>query len=477
MEKFEMVAKTLQGLEEVLAEELRSIGAIDVEPGLRAVTFLGTQETMYKANFCTRTAIRILKPFLKFYANSPEELYERAKEFEWSSLISLDKSFAIDTVSYSEDFNNSLYATYKIKDAICDWFSDRFGGKRPRVSLTEPDIIINLHIAGNRVTLSLDSSGEPLYKRGWRVAQTEAPLNEVLAAGIILRSGWRGEVPFIDPMCGSGTFLIEAAMIAANIYPGIFRQHFAFEKWRDFDAELFENIFNDDSAEKEIMVPIIGADISPKAIAIAEKNIKSARFKHKIEVKIKSIADWEEAPTGGVLITNPPYGERLNPAHLDNIYATLGRKLKHIFTGYHAWILGYKDEFFAKIGLAPSQKIPVLNGKLECKLQEYIIFEGTKKDFRQEGGRLKDHVQSYTPHSIRRFQPSKTSNKRPKNDYIRFEGGSYEKGRTGENLRKNKETPGNRIKRAFEQAAEKKNGHSSTSYRKRIPKSEYPFKK
>ena len=219
-QKFEMVAKTFAGLEEVLAEELRNLGAENVEPGRRMVSFEGDLEMMYKANLCCRTALRILKPFYKFTASDPDTLYEMVKEFDWGSLLSVDKTFSIDAVVNSDDFTHSRFVTYRVKDAIADWFTDRYGaGKRPGVRLEQADAIINVHITDNRVTLSLDSSGESLHKRGWRVAQTEAPINEVLAAGIILLSGWRGESPFVDPMCGSGTFLVEAAMIAANINP------------------------------------------------------------------------------------------------------------------------------------------------------------------------------------------------------------------------------------------------------------------
>ena len=215
-----MVAKTFQGLEDVLAEELRGLGAKNVEPGRRMVSFEGTLSTLYKANMCCRTALRILKPIYKFTAADPDSLYEMIKEYDWSSVLSLDKTFAIDTVSNSEEFTHSRYVTYRVKDGIVDWFKDRFGpDSRPRVRLQDADVMINVHIAGERVTVSLDSSGESLHKRGYRVAQTEAPINEVLAAGIILKSGWRGDCPLVDPMCGSGTFLIEAALIAAGISP------------------------------------------------------------------------------------------------------------------------------------------------------------------------------------------------------------------------------------------------------------------
>ena len=250
---FDMVAKTFQGLEEVLANELRGIGALEVTPGKRMVAFKGDLATLYRANFCCRTALRILKPFYTFEADDADSLYAGAKQFDWSSIMNVGQTFAIDTVVYSDDFRNSQYVTYRIKDAVVDWFRDHSDNEqRPSVRLDGADIMINVHIAGTRVTISLDSSGESLHKRGWRAAQTEAPINEVLAAGIILMTGWDGDKPFVDPMCGSGTFAIEAAMIAAGIYPGIYRKHFAFENWADFDPELLESIFNDDSAEREV---------------------------------------------------------------------------------------------------------------------------------------------------------------------------------------------------------------------------------
>lgn len=464
VQNFEMVAKTMQGLENILAEELRSLGAHNVEPGLRMVSFTGDLEMLYKANFCCRTALRILKPFYKFYASSPEELYERAKEFDWSDILGLDKTFVVNTVAHSEEFSHSRYATYRVKDAISDWFRDRYGDKRPRVSTVDPDIIINLHISGNRITLSLDSSGESLHKRGYRVSQTEAPINEVLAAGIILLSGWRGETPFIDPMCGSGTFLIEAALIAANINPGIYRSHFAFEKWKDFNPEIFDKIYNDDSGEKEITVPIIGADISPKAVAVADRNLKNARIHKYITLLTQSLNDWDAAPSNGMLITNPPYGERLNPRNLDELYALLGRKLKNVFKGYHAWIIGFKDEHFAKISLAPSQKIPIYNGALECRLQEYIIFEGTKREFRQSGGDIKKHLRATLDNRQNRL------NLKHKKDGI--SDGQHQHRPT-----KNQSTPGERFRHAFERADNTQADKNTGVRRDRFSQNQYPFTK
>ena len=390
-ERFEMVAKTFQGLEEVLAEELRNLGAENVEPGKRMVSFEGTLETLYRANLSCRTALRILKPVYKFIARNTDELYEYAKEFDWGTLMSPDSTFAIDTVAYSDEFTHSRFVTYRVKDAIVDWFKDRYGDDvRPGVRLQDADVMINVHIAGDRVTLSLDSSGESLHKRGYRVAQTEAPINEVLAAGIILRSGWRGDSPLVDPMCGSGTFLIEAALIAANINPGIYRKHFSFENWRDFDAELFDRLYNDDSNEREFKFKIYGADISPKAEEIASRNIKSAGVGRMIELETKPLSAWTEAPADGVLITNPPYGERISTEDMDGLYSLIGQKLKNVFKGYHAWITGYREEYFHKIGLSASEKIPILNGALECQLREYVIFEGDYKHFRSQGGRLRE---------------------------------------------------------------------------------------
>ena len=390
-ERFEMVAKTFQGLEDVLAEELRALGAENVEPGKRMVSFEGDLEMLYRANLSCRTALRILKPIYKFIARDTDELYEYAKEFDWGKLMSPSSTFAIDTVAYSDEFTHSRFVTYRIKDAIVDWFKDRYGDDvRPGVRLQDADVMINVHIAGDRVTLSLDSSGESLHKRGYRVAQTEAPINEVLAAGIILKSGWRGDCPLVDPMCGSGTFLIEAALIAANINPGVYHRHFSFENWRDFDPELFDRLYNDDSNEKEFNFKIYGADISPKAVEIAEKNIKSAGVGRMIELETKPLSAWTEAPANGVLVTNPPYGERISSDDMEGLYELIGSKLKNVFKGYHAWIIGYHEEYFHRVGLAPSTKMPILNGALECQLREYIIFEGDYKSFRSQGGRLRD---------------------------------------------------------------------------------------
>lgn len=389
-EQFEMVAKTFQGLENVLADELKELGATDVETGKRVVAFKGDKAIMYRANFCCRTALRILKPIYKFNADNIDELYESAKKYNWDKILNVKRTFSIDSTVYSDEFRHSKFVTYKVKDAIADYFNEKYG-ERPSIRVTNPDVMIDVHISGNEVTISLDSSGESLHKRGYRVAQTEAPINEVLAAGIIKLSGWDGKSNFYDPMCGSGTFLIEAALIAANINPGVYRNSFAFERWDDFDVDLFESIYNDDNNEREFEYKIYGSDISPKAIGIARSNIKSARVGKYIDVDVKPFQEITSIPEGGgILITNPPYGERIKSEDMEALYDSIGTMLKNEFKGFNAWIISENNDTFDKIGLKPSLKYPVLNGSIECELRQFVIFEGTYSEFRKEGRSVKN---------------------------------------------------------------------------------------
>lgn len=382
-EEFELIAKTFQGLEELLAEELTAIGANNIEIGRRMVSFTGNKFLMYKANFCLRTAIRILKPIKKFKALNADEVYNKIKEVKWEDYLDLNKSFAIDSVVFSSEFHHSKFVAYKVKDAIVDYFIEKTG-KRPSVKISNPDIQLNIHIAETTCTLSLDSSGESLHKRGYRQDTVEAPLNEVLAAGMIMMTGWKGQCDFIDPMCGSGTLLIEAALIARNIYPGVFRKGYAFEKWNDFDQDMLEEIYNDDSQERHFKHKIYGFDNNPKAIAIATNNIKSAGVGKDIEINIRPMQQFEWNGNKAVMITNPPYGERLNPSDLDDLYKCIGERLKKQFTGNDAWILSYKDECFDNIGLKSSENIHLFNGSLECQFRKYSMFSGKYKDYKTE---------------------------------------------------------------------------------------------
>ena len=390
-----MVAKTFGGLEEVLRDELIALGAQNVEIGMRMVEFDGDLEMMYKANLCCRTALRILKPICTFEASDPDELYDAVREMDWEKYLTPDSTFAIDSTVHSNDFRHSKYVTYRVKDGIVDHFNDSVG-RRPSIRVMGADLLLNVHISGNIVTISLDSSGEPLSRRGYRTDHTLAPINEVLAAGLILKTGWRGDSPLLDPMCGSGTFLIEAALIAANINPGIYRQGFAFEKWADFDAELFERLYNDDSGEKTPSHPIMGGDIDPEAISVTKHNIANARVGDFIQVKCQSISEWKENGEEGMMITNPPYGERLRPDKIEELYRLIGECLKKNFRGWHAWILGYKPELFDAIRLKSSVRYPILNGSLECSFREYVLFDGKYNEFRASGGKIKEEGETQT---------------------------------------------------------------------------------
>ena len=420
-ETFEMVAKTFQGLEGVLSDELVALGAQDVKQGRRMVSFKGDKELMYRANFSLRTALRVLKPIYKFTSTSADDLYEQVKCFDWSNIMSEDNTFSIDCTVYSDTFRHSRFVTYRVKDGIADYFMER-SGKRPSIRLNAPDYQFNVHISGNEVTISLDSSGEPLYKRGWRVAQTDAPINEVLAAGIIKLSGWDGESNFVDPMCGSGTFLIEAALIAANINPGVYRQEYAFQKWPDYDADLFEEIYNDDSGEREFKHKIYGYDILGKAVAATNANVKNAGLTQYIEVERKPLEEQETAPEKGVLIPNPPYGERLTSDELPQLYATLGTKLKKVFLGYDCWlIVGSNKELIDNLGLKASLHYPLLNGDIECELREYVIFDGSFDDLRRKGGTIKntEFRASDKPTYERRERNDRGGHDRPRRDFKR----------------------------------------------------------
>ena len=382
-QEFELIAKTFQGLEEVLAQELTELGASNIEIGRRMVSFTGDKAMMYRANFCLRTAIRILKPIKHFTAKTADEVYEAVKSIEWENYLDNMSSFAVDAVVFSNEFRHSKFVAYKVKDAIVDYFREKTGN-RPSVRINNPDVSFNIHVAEDQCTLSLDSSGESLHRRGYRQEQVEAPLNEVLAAGMILMTGWRGECDLIDPMCGSGTIPIEAALIARNIAPGVFRKEFGFEKWKDFDQGLFDSIYNDDSQEREFNHKIYGYDNNPKANEIATHNVKAAGVTKDVILKIQPFQQFEQPAEKSIIITNPPYGERISSGDLLDLYQMIGERLKHAFIGNDAWILSYRDECFDQIGLKPSIKIPLFNGALECQFRKYQLFDGKYKAFRSD---------------------------------------------------------------------------------------------
>ena len=377
---FKMLAKTLFGLEPILAKELRNLGAIKVTEGVRNVTFYGDTGFMYKANLALRTAIRILKPYKEFRVKNEHDLYNELQKIYWEEFLFHDKTFAVNSTIVNSGFTNSHYVSLKTKDAIVDYFRDKYD-RRPSIDLDYPDLYINIHIQKEICTISFDSSGQSLHKRGYKTSTNIAPINEVLAAGMILLSGYDGTTHFIDPMCGSGTILIEAAMISLNIPANINRKEFAFENWEDFDADLFEKIQESLLKKvRETSYKIIGYDKAPSAIVKAEENIKNASLTEFVEVKRQdfflSEKPFEEKT---IVLFNPPYGERLK-VDVKRFYSKIGDTLKQSYPNTDAWLITSDIEDGIKnVGLRTSRRIPLFNGKLECKFVKYEMYKGSKR--------------------------------------------------------------------------------------------------
>jgi putative N6-adenine-specific DNA methylase len=376
---FRMVAKTMQGLEPVLYKELLRIGARDIEEHNRAVSFVGDKGTMYKANFLLRTALRILLPVTEFHAKNEQEFYDGIMAIDWSQWIDEKNTIAIDTTLSSEIFTHSFFMSQKAKDAIADQFRNKTGA-RPSVDTEQPDLRVNLHIYQDKITVSLDSSGSSLHKRGYRNDTGRAPLNEVLAAGMIQLTGWEGRTRLIDPMCGSGTIPIEAALLAANIPSGYFREYFAFLKWRDFDAELWEKItegavnrINNDPQE------IIGIEISSNTLKKARENIHLAKVDDLVKTYNMDFHEWDPPQGSGTLIMNPPYGERMDKDDISTFYKAIGDTLKKKYAGYSAWIMSSNPEGFKSVGLKPTRRIHLFNGPLECRFMKFEMYGGSKR--------------------------------------------------------------------------------------------------
>lgn len=374
-----MVAKTMFGFEEILAKELRNLGAGNVEEGVRSVFFEGDTGFMYKANLCLRTAIKIVKPIHSFHVRDENDLYKKIYAMDWFDYLSTSTTFAIDATVNSENFTHSLYVSQKTKDAIVDKFRDT-DGSRPDVDIKFPDVRINIHIQNNQCNVALDSSGRSLHQRGYRTATNIAPINEVLAAGLLLLSGWDGQCDFLDPMCGSGTLLTEAAMIACNIPANINRKEFAFEKWHDFDADLFEKIVDSSlNRTREFHHKLMGYDKAPSAVRKAQDNIVNANLSDYITVERKNFFDTEKFTDNHLhMVFNPPYGERLD-IEMEEFYTEIGNTLKRNYQGTDAWFITSNLEALKFVGLRPSRKIKVYNSHLESRLVKYVMYEGSKK--------------------------------------------------------------------------------------------------
>ena len=459
MDKFKIVAKTLAGLEEILAKEIEQLGGSNIAIGNRMVSFVGDKQLLYKTNLWVRTALRIIKPIEQFDACDPDELYAQIKAIDWSKYVAEGQTIAIDNTIYSENFRNSRYAIYRAKDAICDWFVEH-NMKRPKVAVASADVQLNLHISDNwditvdeetgessrssHCTLSLDSSGDPLYKRGYKEQLTDAPISEVLAAGILLKAGYDGSRDLYDPMCGSGTFLIEAALIATNTPAGLYRKNFGFQRWTigdlAFDEEMWQDLYDDDSQEREFLNHIYGSDISKVALEATAQNIRAAGLSKYITLEVKDFEEVDANPMseGGMLVMNPPYGKRLF-TDVPTFYKMVGNVLKQKFQGCEAWIIssddpnatftavdprnGFRKEGtpFDFVGLKPSIKIDLNNGGIPCQLRKYELFSGKFEDFRKEGGELDktsaDQKQDNSKfENIRSKKPSRFSSDRKPGD-------------------------------------------------------------
>ena len=379
MENFKMIAKTFFGFEEILAKELQQLGAQDVEIGTRAVSFKGDKGFMYKANLSLRTALKILKPIYYFKATNDQNLYKGIQGIDWSKYIGESQTFVIDTTIHSDNFKHSQFVSQKAKDAIVDQFREKTG-QRPSVDKDFPDLRINIHIDRDQVSVALDTSGTSLHQRGYKTATNIAPINEVLAAGMLLLAGWEGKSDFLDPMCGSGTLLAEAAMIACNIPANINRKEFAFEKWNDWDNDLFDQIIDAlMKRTREFHYTITGYDKAPSAVQKAKDNIQNANLDEYITISQANFFDTKKENSGPMqMVFNPPYGERLD-IEMERFYREIGDTLKNNYPNTNAWFITANLEALKFVGLRPSRKIKLFNGSLEARLVKYEMYEGSKK--------------------------------------------------------------------------------------------------
>ncbi len=369
-----LIAKTLAGLEELLAKELRQAGASAIQSHKRAVSFEGDQKLLYITNLHLRTALRILMPVHSFNCKTEQALYRGVQEILWWDYLNIKQTIAVDSVVNSPYFNHSHYVALKTKDAIVDQFRKKYG-KRPSVNVEHPDIRIHIHINGDRAMVALDSSGDSLHKRGYRLEQTLAPLNEVLAAGMVLLTGWKGEKPFLDPMCGSGTLLTEAAMIAGSVPPGLFRRHFGFMHWHDYDKQLWSRLI--DNAQKIRTVPnhpITGIDLNPSAVQKARKNLQRTGLESAVSINQYDFFSYQPEASGGIIVTNPPYDERIFQQDIEQFYKKIGDTFKNQYQGYEAWILSANISAIKSIGLKTSKRVQLYNGPLPCKFHKFDLY-------------------------------------------------------------------------------------------------------
>ena len=369
-----IVVKTLFGLEDILADEIKALGGKDVEKSKRAVAFYGNKKLLYKSNYCLRTGLKVLQSIYAFKANNEDELYDKVKAFRWSAYMNEKQTIAIDATVFSKNFTHSKYAALKVKEAIVDYFRKETG-TRPNVDTEDPDVRLNVHIAGREVIISFDSSGESLHKRGYRVRQHKAPLNEVLAAGMLQIAGWNKDIPLYDPMCGSGTLLIEAAMMGKNIPAGKYRKKFGFMTWTNFDKDLWEEVKQEADAKIENpRLRISGSDLLALSVDIAKEAVINADLSKDIKLQRKSFERFAPLEESGMMMCNPPYGERIKKTDIDAFYKMIGNRLKEAYQGYDCWVISSNIEAYKQVGLRADQKLKLFNGALECEFRNYKIY-------------------------------------------------------------------------------------------------------
>ncbi|MCB0570313.1 MAG: class I SAM-dependent RNA methyltransferase [Phaeodactylibacter sp.] len=375
-----LIAKTMAGLEGVLAEELRQLGALQIEPLIRAVAFEGDKRLLYRANLELRTALRVLLPIRSFRVRNEAGLYNMIREVDWPKYMGVDDTLAVDAATHSPYFKHSKYVALKTKDAIVDRFRQEYG-RRPNVDIDRPKLRVNVHIYNDECTVALDSSGMSLHKRGYRMETLEAPINEVLAAGLVLLTGWLRDCAFVDPMCGSGTILIEAATYAFNLAPQLNRSFFGFKYWRNYDAGLWEEVL---AEAREQALPfaygLYGYDKDFRAMKIARQNALAAHLEGKVSIDRKAFEKLEPPAENGLIVMNPPYDERIGNDDIGTFYKMIGDRLKQAFSGYEAWVISSNMGALKNVGLRPSQKATLFNGALECKYLKYELYEGSKKE-------------------------------------------------------------------------------------------------
>ncbi len=373
------IAKTSAGLEPVLFEELTKLGAENCQLLNRSIQFEGDFAMMYRANYFCRTAIRILWKVDSFTFENNEQFYDYLYQFKAENYLSYDGTLAFSATINNTIFNTPLFASMLAKDAVCDHFRSLFN-ERPSVDKDNPDVLFHLHIFNNECYLFLDSSGESLHKRGYKVANHPAPINEVVAAGMIQLSGWHGECDFIDCMCGGGTLLIEAVMIALNIPAGYYREKFGFMNWKNFDATLWNQIKNEATIEDDVPINFYGSDISDRMIQFSLDNVEEACLEDFIELKVADMLDSFPVRTPAMLMINPPYGERLEVDDIDELYKKIGDTLKTNYTNCKAFIISSDTQAMKNIGLKTSKRFTLNNGPLECKFWGYELYKGSKNN-------------------------------------------------------------------------------------------------